>query len=141
MVAYQFYYHIMLWEFEQCYNKMVIRSFSYNHRISKSYRFLRRTIIFCLEPTDQPQTIFGSVSADFENHTPGTEDDAAIKCNIASDQVNVIKHLLPARFLQLLTTSAEFTLSGGAGSEPVTPTNVKRACEKQLLVQVTSKPN
>ena len=72
----------------------------------------------------QPQTIFGSVSADFENHTPGTNDDDAINVTIASDQVNVIKHLLPARFLQLLTTSAEFTLSGGAGSEPVTPTNV-----------------
>jgi hypothetical protein len=74
--------------------------------------------------TGQPQTIFGSVSADFENHTPGTNDDDAINVTIASDQVNVIKHLLPARFLQLLTTSAEFTLSGGAGSEPVTPTNV-----------------
>jgi len=72
----------------------------------------------------QPQTIFGSKSADFENHTPGTNDDDAINVTIASDQVNVIKHLLPARFLQLLTTSAEFTLSGGAGSEPVTPTNV-----------------
>jgi len=72
----------------------------------------------------QPQTIFGSVSADFENHTPGTNDDDGINVTIASDQVNVIKHLLPARFLQLLTTSAEFTLSGGAGSEPVTPTNV-----------------
>jgi len=72
----------------------------------------------------QPQTIFGSVSADFENHTPGTNDDNGINVTIASDQVNVIKHLLPARFLQLLTTSAEFTLSGGAGSEPVTPTNV-----------------
>ena len=74
--------------------------------------------------TGQPQTIFGSVSADFENHKPGTNDDDAINVTIASDQVNVIKHLLPARFLQLLTTSAEFTLSGGAGSEPVTPTNV-----------------
>ena len=72
----------------------------------------------------QPQTIFGSVSADFENHTPGTEDDAAVNVTIASDRVNVIKHLLPARFLQILTTSSEFTLSGGAGTQPVTPTNV-----------------
>ena len=72
----------------------------------------------------QPQTIFGSVSADFENHTPGTNDDDAVNITIASDQVNVIKHLLPARFLQILTTSAEFTLSGGTGTTPVTPTNV-----------------
>ena len=74
--------------------------------------------------TGKPQTIFGSVSADFENHTPGTEDDAAINVTIASDRVNVIKHLLPARFLQILTSSSEFTLSGGAGTQPVTPTNV-----------------
>jgi len=74
--------------------------------------------------TGQPQTLFGSVSADFENFTPGTEDDDAVTFTIASDQVNVIKHLLPARFLQILTTSAEFTLSGGTGTQPVTPTNV-----------------
>lgn len=74
--------------------------------------------------TGKPQTIFGSVSADFENHTPGTEDDNAVNLTIASDKVNVIRHLLPARFLQILTTSAEFTLSGGTGSTPVTPTNV-----------------
>lgn len=74
--------------------------------------------------TARPQTVFGSVSADFENHTPGTNDDNAVNITIASDQVNVIRHLLPARFLQILTTSAEFTLSGGTGSTPVTPTNI-----------------
>ncbi|MEK9918072.1 MAG: phage tail tube protein [Pelagibacteraceae bacterium] len=74
--------------------------------------------------TGQPQSIFGSVSADFENHTPGVEDDDAVNVTIASDQVNVIKHLLPGRFLQILTTSSEFTLSGGTGATPVTPTNV-----------------
>jgi len=74
--------------------------------------------------TGQPQTIFGSVSADFENMTSGTLDDSAVNFTIASDKVNVIRHLLPARFLQVLTTSAEFTLSGGTGATPVTPTNV-----------------
>ena len=74
--------------------------------------------------THQPQSVFGSVSADFENHSPGTNDDDAVSFTIASDQVNVIKHMLPARFLQILTTSSEFTLSGGSGTQPVTPTNV-----------------
>lgn len=74
--------------------------------------------------TGQPQTIFGSVSADFENHTPGVNDDDAINITIASDQVNVIRHMLPGRFLQILTTSSEFTLSGGTGTTAVTPTNV-----------------
>lgn len=71
-----------------------------------------------------PQTIFGSKTADFENMTPGTNDDDAINVTIASDQVNVIKHMIQGRFLQLLTTSAEFTMSGGTGTQPVTPTNV-----------------
>ena len=74
--------------------------------------------------THQPQTIFGSKTADFRNHTPGTEDDDAINITIASDKVNVIKHMIPGRFLQILTTSSEFTLSGGTGTQPVTPTNV-----------------
>ena len=73
--------------------------------------------------TGRPQTIFGSVTADFENMTPGILDDSAINITIASDQVNVIKHMIPGRFLQVLTSSSEFTLSGGT-TGPVTPTNV-----------------
>lgn len=73
--------------------------------------------------TGRPQTILGSVTADFENMTPGTLDDSAINITIASDQVNVIKHMIPGRFLQVLTSSSEFTLSGGT-TGPVTPTNV-----------------
>ena len=98
-------------------------AFGGNQGYPRAIAFYEERLYFA-GTTGQPQTIFGSVSADFENHTPGTADDDAINVTIASDQVNVIKHLLPARFLQLLTTSAEFTLSGGAGSEPVTPTNV-----------------
>ena len=98
-------------------------SFSSTTGFPRAIGFYEERLYFA-STTSQPQTIFGSVSADFENHTPGINDDDGINVTIASDQVNVIKHLLPARFLQLLTTSAEFTLSGGAGSEPVTPTNV-----------------
>jgi hypothetical protein len=98
-------------------------SFSSTTGFPRAIGFYEERLYFA-STVSQPQTIFGSVSADFENHTPGINDDDGINVTIASDQVNVIKHLLPARFLQLLTTSAEFTLSGGAGSEPVTPTNV-----------------
>jgi hypothetical protein len=80
--------------------------------------------LFLAGTEGRPQSIFSSKSADFENHTPSTNDDGAINITIASDQVNVIKHLLPARFLQILTTSSEFTLSGGTGTQAVTPTNV-----------------
>jgi hypothetical protein len=103
--------------------KWSLGSFSTTTGFPRAIGFYEERLYFA-STVLQPQTIFGSVSADFENHKPGIAADDAINVTIASDQVNVIKHLLPARFLQLLTTSAEFTLSGGAGSEPVTPTNV-----------------
>ena len=80
--------------------------------------------LFLAGTVGQPQTIFASVTADFENHTPGTNDDDAINVTIASDTVNVIKHMIQGRFLQILTSSSEFTLSGGTGSTPASPTNV-----------------
>ena len=98
-------------------------AFSAVRGFPKALAFYEERLFFA-GTTHQPQSIFGSVSADFENHTPGINDDDAVNITIASDQVNVIKHLLPGRFLQILTTSAEFTLSGGTGTSPVTPTNV-----------------
>lgn len=103
--------------------KWSLGAFGGDQGYPKALAFYEERLYFA-GTTGQPQTIFGSVSADFENHTPGTNDDDAVNITIASDQVNVIRHLLPARFLQILTTSAEFTLSGGTGSTPVTPTNV-----------------
>ena len=98
-------------------------AFGGDQKFPRAVAFYEQRLYFA-GTVGQPQTLFGSVSADFENMTPGTNDDDAVSFTIASDQVNVIKHLLPARFLQILTTSAEFTLSGGAGNEPVSPTNV-----------------
>ena len=98
-------------------------AFGGDQKFPRAVAFYEQRLYFA-GTVGQPQTLFGSVSADFENMTPGTNDDDAVTFTIASDQVNVIKHLLPARFLQILTTSAEFTLSGGAGNEPVSPTNV-----------------
>ena len=103
--------------------KWSLGAFGGDQGYPKAVGFYEQRLYFA-GTTGKPQTIFGSVSADFENHTPGTNDDDAVNLTIASDKVNVIRHLLPARFLQVLTTSAEFTLSGGTGATPVTPTNV-----------------
>jgi hypothetical protein len=98
-------------------------AFSIGNGYPRAVAFYEERLFFA-GTTEQPQTIFGSVTADFENHEPGTEDDKAINITIASDQVNVIKHMIPGRFLQIMTSSAEFTLSGGTGTTAVTPTNV-----------------
>ena len=103
--------------------KWSLGAFGGDQGYPKAVGFYEQRLYFA-GTTGKPQTVFGSVSADFENQTPGTNDDDAVNLTIASDKVNVIRHLLPARFLQILTTSAEFTLSGGTGSTPVTPTNV-----------------
>ena len=98
-------------------------AFSIGNGYPRAVAFYEERLFFA-GTTNNPQTIYGSVTADFENHEPGTEDDKAINITIASDQVNVIKHMIPGRFLQIMTSSAEFTLSGGTGTTAVTPTNV-----------------
>jgi hypothetical protein len=91
---------------------------------------------------DKPQTIFGSQSGDFFNFDPYTKlvtetstgsppvvtttvtgevtDDAALSFTVASNKVNLIRHLVSQQSLFIFTSDGEFDLSG----EPVTPTNV-----------------
>tara|TARA_R100000995_G_C3484484_1_gene126308 strand:+ start:5930 stop:8035 length:2106 start_codon:yes stop_codon:yes gene_type:complete len=85
---------------------------------------------------DKPQTIFGSQSGDFFNFNPFTKtvtesggsttvtgditDDAGFTFTIASDQLNIIRHLISQQSLFIFTSDGEFDMSG----EPVTPSNV-----------------
>lgn len=82
---------------------------------------------------DKPQTVFGSQSADFFNFDNFTRvvdgsgnvtgeitDDAGIQFTIASDQLNIIRHLVSQQSLFIYTSDGEFDMSG----EPVTPSNV-----------------
>jgi hypothetical protein len=85
---------------------------------------------------DKPQTIFGSQSGDFYNFNPYTKtvtesggsttttgditDDAAFTFTIASDELNIIRHLVSQQSLFIFTSDGEFDMSG----EPVTPSNV-----------------
>ncbi len=85
---------------------------------------------------DKPQTIFGSQSGDFYNFNPLTKvvtesggsttvtgeitDDAAFNFTIASDELNIIRHIISQQSLFVFTSDGEFDMSG----EPVTPSNV-----------------
>jgi hypothetical protein len=71
----------------------------------------------------RPNRWDGSKSGDFENFTPGVDDDNAVAFTIASDQVNAIRWLAPANKLILGTLGAEFA-AGGGGSDSITPTTV-----------------
>ena len=69
----------------------------------------------------RPQTLWGSVVADYYNYNVGTgADDDALDVTLDTNQINGIVALMPARHLQLFTTGGEFYIS----SSPITPGNI-----------------
>ena len=81
--------------------------------------------LFWAGSTDQPQTLWGSKSGDYENHTPGTLDNDPVIYTLATDQVNVIRWLSPGKIMAIGTVGGEFTISGSTTADPLTPTNVR----------------
>ena len=81
--------------------------------------------LFWAGSTEQPQTLWGSKSGDYENHTPGTLDDDPVIYTLATDQVNAIKWLSPGKVMAVGTVGGEFIISGSTTADPLTPTNVR----------------
>ncbi len=73
--------------------------------------------------TAQPDTLWGSVTSDYENMTAGADDDEAVIFTLSSRQVNVIEWLIGKDKLLIGTSGAEWTIAGGT-DEPLTPSNV-----------------
>jgi hypothetical protein len=78
----------------------------------------------------EPQTIWGSRSADFNSFSPSDWEgkvlaDSGINYTLGTDDVNYIRWLVPGKVLALFTDGAEFSVSGSSLSEPVTPLNVR----------------
>lgn len=71
----------------------------------------------------RPQTIWGSVSGDFENHRPGPNKDDAVEFTIASNQVDIIRWMKAAKAMLMGTIGSEFKADGGSESV-ITPTNI-----------------
>lgn len=84
--------------------------------------FFEERLAFAGSPV-QPQAIWLSVTGDYEDMTPGTDDDAALTYVLASKQVNAIVWLADSVGLLIGTVGGEFALFGGSDS-PLTPTNV-----------------
>lgn len=78
-----------------------------------------------------PNTVWGSVSGDFENfHPTDTDgvvaDDNAFTFAISDDQVNAIYWLSSGKLMLLGTSGGEYSMTGGTASSyaPITPSNV-----------------
>ena len=70
-----------------------------------------------------PDTIWGSVSGDYENFARGAKDDASLAFTLAANQVNQIRWLKAQRLLLAGTVGGEFSLAGAQGGA-LTPTSV-----------------
>jgi len=73
----------------------------------------------------QPQTIWASVSEDFENMKAGSNDADAIIASIMTDRVNLINWIASEKRLVVGTSQELFTVFSGALSEPITPANIQ----------------
>jgi hypothetical protein len=89
--------------------------------------FFEQRLVFAATKA-QPQAIFFSRSADYENFDDnyhGTvADDDAIVYTIASNQVNAIRFLTATRTLIIGTAGGEFAVDGGGTGQAITPTNI-----------------
>lgn len=74
---------------------------------------------------EEPQNIWGSKSADFEDMTPGTADADAFTYKLASNKVNAIRWLSSSTTLLIGTVGGEFSMGGGGNDDPITPSNVR----------------
>jgi len=84
---------------------------------------LFETRVIFAATTNEPDTIWGTKSNDFENMTTGTGDADAFKFTLASDKVDVIQWLAAGRRLLAGTIGEELSITGGNDS-PLTPTNI-----------------
>ncbi len=72
--------------------------------------------------TAQPQTLWGSATADYENFAMGVLATDAVSYAIASNEVNLLRWMSPSRVLLIGALAREFRASGG--SSAITPSNI-----------------
>jgi len=70
---------------------------------------------------NNPQSLWFSKSADYNNFTVGTNDDDALIYTIASNKVNAIRYLSATRVMTIGTSGGEYVLTT-RNNGPVTPT-------------------
>ena len=83
--------------------------------------FFEQRLVFAAT-NNNPQTLFFSKNAQYENFTTGTGDNDALIYTIASNKVNAIRYLSATRILNIGTSGGEYVLTTTNGS-PVTPTS------------------
>ncbi|MDP6249706.1 MAG: hypothetical protein QGH26_02640 [Candidatus Pacebacteria bacterium] len=90
--------------------------------------------------TALPDGIQGSKITDFYNFDVGKAGDAdSIQIQIASDQINEIRHLVSGKLLQIFSSTSEFYLKPPIG-KPITPTDIQIIRQSTLGSQLKAMP-
>lgn len=74
---------------------------------------------------DNPQTIWGSRTDDYENFDTGTNDDDSYRHTLAANEHNGIRWMVSERRLLIGTTGGEFVVGSADDSVVITPSNVR----------------
>ncbi len=74
-----------------------------------------------------PQTVWASVINAYANFNVSrpARDDEAMTFTLAASQINEVRHLMPLGDLILLTSDAEWRVSGGGDDTPLTPSSLR----------------
>lgn len=72
----------------------------------------------------EPQTVWGSRSAEYENFQDGADDDDSVIYALSSGEVDVVRWLRGGRVLTAGTSSGEYAISASSQQEALTPSNV-----------------
>lgn len=92
----------------------------------RAVTFFEQRLIFASTVND-PQAVWASQSANYENFgysSPSKASDA-ITFRIKAREVNEIRAMIPMKGLLLLTSGAEFLVTGGNASDAITPSAIK----------------
>lgn len=88
--------------------------------------FIEQRLAFASTEND-PQAVWMSQSANYENfgYSQPSKASDAVTFRIKARQVNEIRSMLQIKGLMLLTSGAEWIVSGGSQSDAITPSNIK----------------
>lgn len=85
--------------------------------------------LFFAGNTGEPQTIWGSRSATFEDFEDGAEDDDAVVYALSSGRVDAIKWLASGRVLTAGTSSGEYAIAPSENGAALSPSNVRASMQ------------
>lgn len=98
--------------------------FSGANNYPRAVAFYEDRLIFA-GTNNEPQTVWGSKSGDYDDFTIGANPEDAFKYTLAAEEVNAVQWLSPGKVLAIGTAGGEFVARANSLDEAITPVNVR----------------